>query len=89
MATNDASGGLELTGTKDENGLTLKQRLFAENYVVMLNATKAAIKAGYPVTSAHAIASENLRKPLIKAYIEKLFDAARMGQKKLSVNCRR
>jgi len=50
--------------------LTEKQKRFANEYVVSLNATKAAIKAGYSVRTATKIGSENLTKPDISNYIE-------------------
>lgn len=49
--------------------LTDKQIKFCEAYVVLLNATKAAITAGHPETSAASIGAENLTKPEIKRYI--------------------
>jgi len=53
--------------------LTLKQRTFAEEYVRENgNGTKAAKKAGYAETSAHVIASENLRKPKVVEVINYL-----------------
>ncbi len=52
-----------------ETNLTDKQIKFCEAYVVSLNATKAAIQAGHPETSAASIGAENLTKPEIKRYI--------------------
>ncbi len=52
-----------------ETNLTDKQIKFCEAYVVSLNATKAAIAAGHPETSAASIGAENLTKPEIKRYI--------------------
>jgi len=43
--------------------LTGKQERFIEEYLIDLNATQAAIRAGYSVRTATAIGSENLRKP--------------------------
>lgn len=51
--------------------LTAKQKLFCEEYLIDLNATQAAIRAGYSVDSAGDIGSENLKKPDIRARIEK------------------
>jgi phage terminase small subunit len=45
--------------------LTAKQARFAEEYLVDLNATQAAIRAGYSEATAHAIGHENLGKPEI------------------------
>lgn len=50
--------------------LTDKQRLFCEEYLIDLNATQAAIRAGYSEKTARKIGSENLSKPDIRAYIE-------------------
>ena len=54
------------------NKLTVKQRKFITNYVTTGNATQSAIDAGYPLRSAHSIATENLKKPAIIAYREQL-----------------
>lgn len=51
--------------------LTEKQKAFADEYIISLNATEAAIKAGYSENSAEVIGHENLRKPKIKSYIDK------------------
>lgn len=51
-------------------GLTPKQARFCEEYMIDLNATQAAIRAGYSEDSAGAIGSENLQKPEIRARIE-------------------
>jgi phage terminase small subunit len=53
--------------------LTKKQELFCIEYMVDLNATQAAIRAGYSEKTAQAIGAENLTKPLIAAEISKLF----------------
>ena len=46
-------------------GLTAKESRFVEEYCVDLNATQAAIRAGYSKKSAEAIGRENLGKPRI------------------------
>ena len=51
--------------------LTAKQQRFCDEYLVDLNATQAAIRAGYSKKTAAVIASENLQKPNIAEYIEK------------------
>lgn len=43
--------------------LTAKQRRFVDEYLIDLNATQAAIRAGYSPKRADAIGYENLRKP--------------------------
>ena len=51
--------------------LTPKQKAFADEYLICGNATEAARKAGYNPKSARQIATENLSKPSISAYIAK------------------
>ena len=51
--------------------MTKKQKRFIEEYLVDLNATQAAIRAGYSPDTAGSIGSENLKKPEIRARIEK------------------
>jgi phage terminase small subunit len=51
--------------------LTSKQRLFVDEYLVDLNATRAAIRAGYSPRTARQTASENLSKPYIAAEIDR------------------
>lgn len=67
----------------DEFGLTIKQRLFAENYVVMLNGTKAARAAGYSEAGIRVTAHRLLANANVKSYIEKLFDASKMGPREV------
>lgn len=50
--------------------LTAKQQRFADEYIISGNLTQSAIKAGYSKSSARQIASENMAKPYIKAYID-------------------
>ena len=50
--------------------LTPKQARFVEEYLVDLNATQAAIRAGYSQKAAEQIGFENLRKPEISAALE-------------------
>lgn len=49
--------------------LSAKQLRFVEEYLVDLNATQAAIRAGYSAKTASEIGHENLRKPQIAAAI--------------------
>ena len=51
--------------------MTEKQRRFVEEYLIDLNATQAAIRAGYSPDSARDIGCENLTKPNIKAAIDR------------------
>ncbi|MDX0262422.1 terminase small subunit [Sinorhizobium meliloti] len=50
--------------------LTPKQARFVEEYLIDLNATQAAIRAGYSKKTANEIGAENLAKPSIKAAVE-------------------
>ena len=56
--------------------LTAKQKRFCDEYLKDLNATQAAIRAGYSEKTAKQIGQENLTKPYLKNYIEE-----RMKQK--------
>jgi len=47
------------------SGLTPKQRRFVDEYLVDLNASQAAVRAGYKVDHARQMAAENLSKPVI------------------------
>lgn len=49
--------------------LTAKQQRFVEEYLIDLNATQAAIRAGYSEKTAHSIGAENLIKPEIQKAI--------------------
>ena len=51
--------------------MTKKQKRFIEEYLIDLNATQAAIRAGYSPDTAYSIGNENLKKPEIKAHIDK------------------
>ncbi len=50
--------------------LTPKQARFVQEYLIDLNATQAAIRAGYSEKTARQVASENLSKPYIAKAIE-------------------
>ena len=52
--------------------LSEKQKRFCEEYVIDLNATQAAIRAGYSQTSARRVASQNMTKHDIQSYIQEL-----------------
>lgn len=52
--------------------LSEKQKRFCEEYVIDLNATQAAIRAGYSKKTANRIASQNLSKLDIQNYIQSL-----------------
>ena len=62
--------------------LTPKQQRFVEEYLIDLNATQAAIRAGYSEKTAQEIGSENLSKPMVAKAIaeaqEKLSNKAQV-----------
>lgn len=49
--------------------MTPKQAAFVAEYLIDLNATQAAIRAGYSAKTAEKIGSENIRKPEVAAAI--------------------
>ncbi len=49
--------------------LTPKQARFVEEYLIDLNATQAAVRAGYSAKTARAMGCENLTKPDIQAAV--------------------
>jgi len=50
--------------------LTPKQQRFADEWLIDMNGTAAAIRAGYSVKSAEVTASKLLRNPKVRAYID-------------------
>lgn len=63
--------------------MNARQELFCREYVIDLNATRAAIAAGYSENTARAIGYENLTKPYIRRFVDKLKSerASRLGIK--------
>ena len=61
------------------DGLTDKQQRFAEEYLIDLNATQAAIRAGYSEKTSGAIGRENLQKPIIQESIRIRIDEVTRG----------
>jgi len=61
--------------------LTAKQRLFVAEYLIDLNATKAAIRAGYSTRTAEWIGHQQLKKTQVSSAIQKAMDerAKRIG----------
>ena len=51
--------------------MTDKQKRFVDEYLIDLNATQAAIRAGYKPDNAQQMGSENLSKPVISSAISK------------------
>jgi phage terminase small subunit len=54
--------------------LTAKQARFVDEYLVDLNATQAAIRAGYAPKRAYAIGHENLKKPEVAEALKERMD---------------
>ena len=61
----------------------LRQELFAKEYVIDLNATRAAISAGYSESTASEIGSKLLRNTKVKRRIEALI-AKRLSKLEIS-----
>lgn len=62
--------------------LTAKQKRFVEEYLIDLNATQAAIRAGYSKKTAGSIGEENLKKPEIASAI---FSAQRSREQRTGI----
>ncbi len=58
-----------------KKGPTPKQQRFIEEYLIDLNATQAAIRAGYSKKTARQMGTENLSKPAIQSALQKAMDA--------------
>lgn len=57
--------------------LTEKQKKFCDEYLISLNATQAAIKAGYSKKTAYSIGQENLKKIELHKYINERLEEIR------------
>jgi phage terminase small subunit len=68
------------TARKEKPALNDRQILFCEEYLVDLNATQAAIRAGYSRKTARAIGSENLTKPDIRKCIDQKLQEHSLGR---------
>ncbi len=55
--------------------LTPKQQLFVAEYLLNLNATQAAVRAGYSKKTAYSVGHENLKKPEVAAAIQEAMEA--------------
>lgn len=55
--------------------LTAKQAAFVAEYLIDLNATQAAIRAGYSEKAAKAIGAENLTKPDVQEALKEAMQA--------------
>lgn len=68
-----------------QRGLTPKQQRFVEEFIIDLNATAAARRAGYSERTAEKIGSENLRKPEVAKAIADL-KAARSARTQIDAD---
>ena len=57
-------------GVPNGNSLTNKQKAFVREYLIDLNGTQAALRAGYKKDSAAVVGCENLKKPNIQQAIQ-------------------
>jgi phage terminase small subunit len=64
-----------------QDGLTDKQRVFIEEYLICWNASEAARRAGYSEKTAQQMGSENLLKPVIRQAIDQ-----RLAEKRMSAD---
>lgn len=55
----------------NDSNLTLKQKRFADEYIITANATQAAVKAGYSKKYANTNANKLLQNTTIKQYLDK------------------
>lgn len=73
------------TVEQKEEKLTAKQDMFCLEYLLDLNATQAAIRAGYAPDSAHAEGSRLLANVKVRSRVRELMDARR-GQVLVDAN---
>ncbi|MFT9269688.1 MAG: terminase small subunit [Liquorilactobacillus nagelii] len=65
--------------------LTVKQKKFADEYIISGNATSAAVKAGYSKNYAHTNANKLLQNTTVKSYLTnklKELDSAKVADMK-------
>lgn len=62
-------------GQNSGMALTAKQAAFVAEYLIDLNATQAAIRAGYSEKAAKAIGAENLTKPDVQEALKEAMQA--------------
>lgn len=72
-----AAGSASFAFRQGGGRVTARQKAFVQEYLIDLNATQAAIRAGYSPRTANRTASENLSKPDIKAYIAEQMERIR------------
>jgi phage terminase small subunit len=67
--TNSAPTEIQSVPVTSSTKLNERQMTFCREYLIDLNATQAAIRAGYSEKTAFVIGWENLKKPYIQAFI--------------------
>jgi len=71
----------------DASKLPLRQQVFLDEYLIDLNGTQAAIRAGYAATDARTRASRLLAKPnlkeIVQARIDEKIEAIRMSRERV------
>lgn len=68
-------GASKVPSSIGKQALTLKQKCFADEYLIDLNATQAAIRAGYSVKTAQMQSSRLLSNVMVSAYIAEAMKA--------------
>ena len=72
---------------RDEEGLTVRQRVFCEEYLKTFNGKQSAILAGYSKKTAEVAAHQVLRNTNVKTYLQKKvgerLDEAGLAQKEV------
>lgn len=66
-------------GSKGKQTLTAKAIRFCNEYLIDMNATKAAQRAGYSFDTAYSIGPEVLKKPEVQAFISEKLKAAELS----------
>ena len=61
--------------------LTDRQKAFCDEYLIDLNATQAALRAGYSPTGAQRMAVRNMQNPLVQEYLNERREARSKGNR--------
>ena len=71
MGLENGVWGKVMPAPKGEDGLTTKQAAFVREYLIDLNATQAAIRAGYSAKTAGRVAGQVMQKPAVQRALRK------------------
>lgn len=79
---------VKATEIVESDGLTIKQRLFIDHYIICMNGTEAARLAGYEGDTAQlsVISSQNLRKLSISREINRRLEAFTMSANEVLIH---